>query len=92
VVFARQGGQAMPVAASAVTVDHWPIQVTLQRSHTMGPLDDGQPVTVVARLARPEAPVTATGLMEGHLDNVHLPASAPLTITLEPPATGKASP
>jgi hypothetical protein len=91
VVFARQGGQAMPVAASAVTVDHWPIQVTLQRSHTMGPLDDGRPVTVVARLARPEAPVTAPGLLEGHLDNVHLPASAPLTITLEPPAPDKTS-
>lgn len=91
VVFAKQGGQDMPVAASAVTVDHWPIQVTLQRSHTMGPLDDGQPVTVVARLARPEAPVTAPGLLEGHLDNVRLPASAPLTITLEPPAPDKTS-
>ena len=91
VVFARQGGQAMPVAASAVTVDHWPIQVTLQRSHAMGPLDDGQPVTVVARLTRPEAPVTAPGLLEGHLDNVRLPASAPLTITLEPPAPDKTS-
>lgn len=90
VVFAKQGGQAMPLAASAVTVDHWPIQVTLQRSHIMGPLDDSQPVTLVARLARPEAPVTAPGLLEGRLDNIRLPAKALLTITLEPPATDKA--
>lgn len=83
VVFARKPEQAMPLAATTMTVARWPVQVTLQRSHALGALDD-RPVTLVARLAAPDEPLSAPGLLEGSLENIRLPHSSPLLIELEP--------
>lgn len=92
VVFARGPERSMPLAATAVTVDRWPVQVTLQRSAAGPGALDGRPVTLVARLAAPDAPVSAPGLLEGSLENVTLPHSGPLTIELQPPAAQRPGP